>query len=83
MSSETVPISLRDVFADTLEVPAEEVTPLLDADSTQTWDSFRHLQLFLSLENEYGVQFDPGEIPELTSVAKVKSALELKGVTFE
>lgn len=80
MNSQIIPSSLREIFADTLEIAPEEVTPELNGDSVETWDSFRHLQLFLSLENEYGVQFDPQEIPELTSVAKIQAALERKGV---
>jgi acyl carrier protein len=79
MSSQQVPSSLRDIFADTLEISPDEVTPELSGESVETWDSFRHLQLILSIEDEYGVQFDPQKIPELTTVAKVHAALEQKG----
>jgi acyl carrier protein len=79
MSSQQVPSSLRDIFADTLEISRDEVTPELSGESVETWDSFRHLQLILSIEDEYGVQFDPQKIPELTTVAKVHAALEQKG----
>jgi acyl carrier protein len=82
MSSQQVPSSLRNIFADTLEISSDEVTPELSADSVETWDSFRHLQLILSIEDEYGVQFDPQKIPELTTVAKVQEALEQKGATL-
>lgn len=79
MNSQLVPPSLRDIFADTLEISNEDVTPELSTESAETWDSFRHLQLILSIEDEYGVQFDPQTIPEMTSVAKVQEALEQKG----
>jgi len=82
MSSQQVPQSLRDLFADTLEIDPEEVTPELNGESTENWDSFRHLQLILAVEGEYGVQLDPQQIPELTTVAKVLAALESKGVKF-
>jgi acyl carrier protein len=82
MSSQQIPASLRDIFADTLEIPVDEVTPELSMESVETWDSFRHLQLILSIEDEYGVQFDPQKIPELTTVAKVLEALEQKGATL-
>jgi acyl carrier protein len=82
VSSQQVPSSLRNIFADTLEISSDEVTPELSADSVETWDSFRHLQLILSIEDEYGVQFDPQKIPELTTVAKVQEALEQKGATL-
>ncbi|MGA7158716.1 MAG: acyl carrier protein [Acidobacteriaceae bacterium] len=79
MSSQQIPSSLRDIFADTLEIRSEDVTPDLSTESAETWDSFRHLQLILSIEDEYGVQFDPQKIPELNTVAKVQEALEQKG----
>lgn len=79
MSSQQVPSSLRDIIADTLEIPPVDVTPELSSDSVEMWDSFRHLQMILALEGEYGVQFDPQQIPELTTVAKIQAMLEQKG----
>ena len=78
--TEQVPPSLREVIADTLEIAPEEVVPELNGETVEAWDSFRHLQLILALENEYGVQFDPGQIPDLTTVAKIQAALIQKGV---
>jgi acyl carrier protein len=80
MNSQQVPSSLRDIVADTLEISPDEVSPDLSSGSVETWDSFRHLQLILAIESEFGVQFDPQEIPELTTVAKIKAVLEQKGV---
>ena len=80
MSMQQVPQSLRDIFADTLEMDPAEVTPELDGQTVETWDSFRHLQLILALEGEFGVQFDPRQIPELTTVRSIQTALQEKGV---
>jgi acyl carrier protein len=82
MTSHPVPASLRDILADTLEISPEEVTPSLNAESVETWDSFRHLQLMLAIEGEYGVQFDPQQIPELTSVQKIQQGLAARGVAL-
>ena len=82
MSLQTVPSSLRDIVADTLEISPEEVTSETSSETNENWDSFRHLQLILSLEGEYGVQFDPQQVPELTTVAKLQTALEQKGATL-
>ena len=79
MNSQQVPSSLRDILADILEISPVEVTPNLKADTVESWDSFRHLQVILAVEGEYGVQFDPQQIPELTSVALLQSELEKKG----
>jgi acyl carrier protein len=82
MSSQQVPCSLRDILADVLEISPEQVTPDLSIEMVESWDSFRHLQAILAIEGEYGVQFDPQRIPELTSVSLLQSELEKKGATL-
>ena len=82
MNSPQVPSSLRELLADVFEISAEEVTPELSSATLETWDSFRHLQAVLALEGEYGVQFDPQRVPELTTVALLQAELEKKGVSL-
>ncbi len=82
MSSQQVPSSLRDILADILEIAPEQITPELGVENVENWDSFRHLQAILALEGEYGVQFDPQRIPELTTVSLIQSELEKKGAVL-
>ena len=82
MSSQQVPSSLRDILADIFEISPDEVTPELSIGTIDSWDSFRHLQAVLAVEGEYGVQFDPQRIPELTSVAMLQAELEKKGAAL-
>jgi acyl carrier protein len=82
MSSQQVPSSLRDILSDILEIAPEQVTPDLSFGMVENWDSFRHLQAILAIEGEYGVQFDPQRIPELTSVLLLRQELEKKGATL-
>jgi acyl carrier protein len=82
MSSQQVPPSLRDILADILEVSPDEVTPDLGVGTIESWDSFRHLQAILAIEGEYGVQFDPQRIAELTTVAQIQAELEAKGAAL-
>jgi acyl carrier protein len=82
MSSQQVPSSLREILADVFEISPDEVTPELSMAAVDNWDSFRHLQAVLAIEGEYGVQFDPQRIPELTSVSLLQAELEKKGVSF-
>lgn len=82
MSSQQVPQSLRDILADVLEVSPDEVTPELGVGTIESWDSFRHLQAILAIEGEYGVQFDPQRIAELTTVSQIQAELEAKGAAL-
>jgi acyl carrier protein len=82
MNTQQVPSSLRNILADILEISPEAVTPDLSIGMVESWDSFRHLQAMLAIEGEYGVQFDPQRIPELTSVALIQAELAKKGATL-
>ena len=82
MSNEQVPTSLRELLADIFEISPERVTPELSMGTLDSWDSFRHLQAILAIEGEYGVQFDPQRIPELTSVARLQAELVKMGVAL-
>ena len=82
MSVEQVPTSLRELLADIFEISAERVTPELSMGTLDSWDSFRHLQAILAIEGEYGVQFDPQRIPELTSVARLQAELVKMGAVL-
>jgi len=82
MSNEQVPASLRELLADIFEISSEQVTPELSMGTLDSWDSFRHLQAILAIEGEYGVQFDPQRIPELTSVARLQTELVKMGVAL-
>lgn len=79
MTFQQVPSSLRDILADILEISPEQVTPDLGVGTVENWDSFRHLQAILAIEGEYGVQFDPQRIAELTTVSQIQAELILKG----
>lgn len=81
--SNQVPSRLSSVLADVFGASADAITLETAAGKLEGWDSFGHLQAVLALETEFGVQFDPARIPELTTVAKLKTYLEGKGVAWE
>tara|TARA_Y100001970_G_C14158315_1_gene816967 strand:+ start:521 stop:748 length:228 start_codon:yes stop_codon:yes gene_type:complete len=47
-------------------------------ESISGWDSLRHIQLVVSLEEEFDVQFTDGELTDLISIRKIKGILEQK-----
>ena len=49
------------------------VTPgeALEKSGEPLWDSMRHIELIMTLEQELGVSFEPEDIPGLTSLALI------------
>jgi acyl carrier protein len=64
--------------ADVFEVTIESVRPESSPDTIESWDSLRHLNLVLTLEQEFCVQFTPEEIEQLLSVELIEALLDEK-----
>ena len=56
----------------------QDVTVSSDQTNCEKWDSLRHLNLIVELENEFDIEFEPEEIAEMKSFEKVMQNLEKK-----
>jgi len=68
MLSEQIVRIVSDIFA----VPAAELRADSSPDNVANWDSLRHLNLVLALEQEFAIQFTPEEIEQLLSVELIE-----------
>ena len=71
---------LREVMAEIFKIPADSVTDTLTMEDVEKWNSLSHLELVLELQDQFGVSFEPEEIIDLVSVAKIKELLGNKGI---
>lgn len=69
--SDTLVECFAAVFAD---VPREQL-PDATVENTEDWDSIASVTLLAVLEEEFGVQIDDLDLPELTSFDKVHDYL--------
>ena len=49
------------------EVPSEAINDNSSADSIENWDSLRHLNLILGLEDEFGVSIPDEEVGNMVN----------------
>lgn len=66
----------RAVVAGVLDQDPESIDDSTEQSGIPEWDSLRHLELVMALEHEFGVSFHMETVPELTSFAAIKRALE-------
>jgi acyl carrier protein len=66
------------VVSKIMGVPPEEVTDESSADTIPAWDSLRHMNLILALEEEFEVSFDDEEIVELLTVGLIVDTIRAK-----
>lgn len=53
------------VMSAVFEVPMEEITDVSSVDSIESWDSLKHLNLILSLEEEFNISIPDEEVGNL------------------
>lgn len=76
MSDQTgIAARVREVVAQVMDLPAENVGPGLSASTSTAWTSLNHLMLISQLENEFGVVFSNQEIKELSSYSAILETL--------
>jgi acyl carrier protein len=68
------------VVSSVLGVPADRLHDDSSPDSVLTWDSMRHLQLVLALEQEFGTQFLVEEIEAMQRVGAIVALIEERAV---
>jgi acyl carrier protein len=77
--SETI-ARVREVMAAMLAIPADQVGEQTLQSTVADWDSLRHMNLVLALEEEFEIQFGDDEVGELLSFRAICDAIALRKV---
>jgi acyl carrier protein len=76
----TVLSRLQRLLADLFVLSESDITLMTSAETLSEWDSLKHLQLMLMLEEEFHVQVSPETMEQLTSVERIAAWLEEQDV---
>lgn len=68
--------ALKQVMATMLNVDAASIGPEASMDTIANWDSLRHMNLVLALEDEFKVQIPDEDAGNITSYQLIKLVLE-------
>lgn len=68
--------ALKQILAAVLGVDAAAITADSSSDTIESWDSLRHMNLVLALEEEFGVSIPDEEAANITSYALIRLVLE-------
>ena len=69
---------LRHVFAKALGLQPSDVSAGSSPATIRTWDSLRHVELILAIEDAFGVVFDAAEVFGLTTFGGIHAQLATK-----
>lgn len=71
--------ALRELFAEVFEIAPEAVTDLASPETLESWDSFGHMRLIMTIEERLGVSLSMDQVLDIESYAALK-AVVLGGV---
>ncbi len=78
MSSTEVMSRLSRLFQKVFEDGSLIVNEATTARDVENWDSLNHLELILSVEEEFGIKFSLGELQDMKNVGMLAQSIESK-----
>jgi acyl carrier protein len=69
---------LQPIFRDVLDDPEVVITAQSSAKNTRGWDSFAHINLVSTIEQEFGIRFALGELERLNDVGEMIALMKTK-----
>jgi acyl carrier protein len=73
---------LRRVLSALLGVPSDSISDATSKETVDSWDSVKHLNVVLTLEEQFGVSLDEQVALEMENVPQIRAALANCGVAF-
>lgn len=73
---------LKRVMSDVLSIEASSIDDDTSVDTVERWDSLRHLNLVLAIEQEFGISFTEEQTVEILNYPLIKAILEEHQVRF-
>ena len=69
---------IKNVMAAIFEISVDEINDESSPDNVKSWDSLRHMNLVVALEEEFGKTFTDDEIVEMMNYNLIKMILSQK-----
>jgi acyl carrier protein len=70
----------QKLFADTLNIPVENITDELAFNSIPQWDSVAHMALVAAIDSEYNTMLETEDVIDMSTVGRTREILKKYGV---
>jgi acyl carrier protein len=71
---------LEKLVAEILMMKKSDVTDGLSINTAEEWDSLRHMELIVGIEEEFGIKLSTEEIISMVNIKKIKRILNKRGI---
>lgn len=73
-----IELRIRTVMAKVLQIAPQDISPDVSRENLAAWDSLKHMNLMLALEDEFGIEFSDTEIVGLNTLQLLANTLQTK-----
>lgn len=76
-------MKLYEVIAGILSIDPKTLSEESNALNTPNWDSLRHIEIMLAVENAFGVRFSMPEMVSMQNIGDMRKLISEKGATID
>ena len=69
---------IKNVMSAVFEIPANKIDKESSPDNIESWDSLKHMNIVVALEEEFNIQFTDDEIIELINFSLMEVVIKEK-----
>ena len=69
---------LTKLISDILNIDADKIIDDLSIKEVPSWDSLKHIELIVAIEQDFNIQLSFDEIASMQSVRKIKEVIDKK-----
>ncbi len=73
--------AVENLLAEVLQIPASTITEDLAMKDVEAWDSLKHMELIVSLEQSFGIELSFDDIVAMQNVGEIKRVLRERGTS--
>jgi acyl carrier protein len=73
---------LDQLIASVLRIELSLVSSETTMQTTPQWDSLKHMELIMAIEQQYNLVLEPDEIASMTGVSAIRDVLNARGVSL-
>ena len=74
----TLEARIKNVMSAVFDIPVDQIKDNSSADTIESWDSLKHMNLVVALEEEFEIEFKDDEIIEMMNYPLIIEVLKNK-----
>lgn len=70
----------NDLISELFLIDFDKINDSLSINNTESWDSLKHMELIIAIEENYNIKLTTDEIVSMINIKKIKNILKKRGV---